>query len=221
MPSVVPQAETSVQKALPTSLSEGYPDQDVVAANEVFQKSHDDEQAGQPSTVLTSQHGDEITNGVHHAQTIEGQQLSHSEDLSDRQHRDSGHELPPLPLLFPIRPMSSDQIQGDWQLIASSTPAWRARRSVQAHFKYATQKPRPSESKGAADHKQMEAEWTYYEIASFQPKTLTQRILEEYKSKQRRKSNSDSPENEQGGEHEGERKISVCGKMWSTTSGRR
>lgn len=119
-----------------------------------------------------------------------------------------GDDLPPLPHLFPRKPMTNEQISGDWQLVASSAAVWRARRNVRAKFEPSTSSSSSSSSAGKKDRAAMQAQWTWLEIASFQAKTLVQRIREDAKAKKMAQSDVDSDE------QRGERKMSVEGTLW-------
>ncbi|CAO1637595.1 unnamed protein product [Parajaminaea phylloscopi] len=140
---------------------------------------------------------------------------------------DEHDDLPPLPRLFPARRMTASQMQGDWQLIASSAPAWRVRRNVRATFEFLPDTAGQSSEQhgqgklGSADRPvapsmPMNARWVYDEVASYQAKTLTQRIKEDWKGKRRSKGSSE--ETADGEAAPGERRISVSGKVWEEPS---
>ncbi|CAO1636151.1 unnamed protein product [Sympodiomycopsis kandeliae] len=80
--------------------------------------------------------------------------------------------------LFPETPVSLTSLKGRWHLIASSAPIWQARRGVQTEFLDAA-----SNSHTGSQSSTLKAVWTFYEVASFQSKTLLQRIKEHRKQK--------------------------------------
>lgn len=74
----------------------------------------------------------------------------------------------------------------------------------------------------------MDAEWIFYEIASFQAKTLVQRVSEDVKARKaaqaaerRRREGTVEEEDDEGlQQRSGERTVSVSGRMWEERRGK-
>lgn len=172
---------------------------DLATANEVYQRA-EQQGAGEVSRDATRGRSAAGSSNLH----------AHPPPTASSSNSSVSRQLPPIPHLFPVKSMTASQVTGEWQLVASSAASWRARRNVRAKFT-----PR---SEGGGE---MDAEWAFYEIASFQAKTLLQRVHEDAKAKraaERRRQEGRRPEDEE--QRSGERRVAVSGRMWEEKGGK-
>ena len=107
----------------------------------------------------------------------------------------SHHTPTSPPTLFPSSPLPLSSLEGSWTLIASTASMWQARRGVTMTI------ADPSSSSFAGPKRPtrpLQATWTFYELGSFKPKTLLQRIREYQRAKQAARDQSEDQEQRPG-----------------------
>jgi hypothetical protein len=149
------------------------------------------------------------TGGLHDRAQAAASQNGHT-----RSSNADARVLPSTPHLWPDRHMTLEELRGDWQLVASSLPMWRARRNVVAKFHHL-------DSPGGSSNKpRYKSSWSYFEIASYQAKTLLYRVAENRRAKkQQKESQIDGKEEDETPDEVTDRKLEQQGEKKTVVSG--